>query len=94
MKKQMCLNALDMNRVGGSPGVWLHPEDQTERYNHLGLLDRTGEITEAGPVRLAIHPDIFGVYDVYGGNPDAAFRNAVEFLINDAFLLVTAIDRL
>ena len=34
--------------------------------------------------------DIFGVYDVYGGNADAAFRNAVEFPVNDPFLLVPA----
>ena len=34
--------------------------------------------------------DIFGVYDVYGGNADAGFRNAVEFPVNDPFLLVPA----
>lgn len=34
--------------------------------------------------------DILGVYDVYGGNADAALRNAVEFPVNDPFLLAPA----
>lgn len=35
MPTQIRLNALDMNCVGGTPGLWLHPEDEKVRYNSV-----------------------------------------------------------
>ena len=90
MKKQIRLNALDMNCVGGTPGLWLHPEDQTERYNTLDYWTDLAKLLERGLFDSLFIADIFGVYDVYGGNADAAFRNAVEFPVCDPFLLVPA----
>src|SRR5262245_28441445 len=90
MKKQMRLNALDMNCVGCCPGLWLHPEDQTIRYNTLEYWTEMARLLERGLFDSLFIADIFGVYDVYGGNADAAFRNAVEFPVNDPFLLVPA----
>jgi alkanesulfonate monooxygenase len=90
MKKQMRLNALDMNCVGCCPGLWLHPEDQTTRYNTLEYWTEMAQLLERGLFDALFIADIFGIYDVYGGNADAAFRNAVEFPVNDPFLLVPA----
>jgi long-chain alkane monooxygenase len=90
MKKQMRLNALDMNCVGCCPGLWLHPEDQTINYNKLEYWTELARTLERGFFDSLFIADIFGVYDVYGGNADAAFRNAVEFPVNDPFLLVPA----
>ena len=90
MKKQMRLNALDMNCVGCTPGLWLHPEDQTVRYNTLSYWTDLAKVLERGLFDSLFIADIFGIYDVYGGNADAAFRNAVEFPVNDPFLLVPA----
>jgi long-chain alkane monooxygenase len=90
MKKQMRLNALDMNCVGCCPGLWLHPEDQTTRYNTLEYWTELAQLLERGLFDSLFIADIFGIYDVYGGNADAAFRNAVEFPVNDPFLLVPA----
>lgn len=90
MKKQMRLNALDMNCVGCCPGLWLHPEDQTTRYNTLEYWVEMAQLLERGLFDALFIADIFGIYDVYGGNADAAFRNAVEFPVNDPFLLVPA----
>jgi FMN-dependent oxidoreductase (nitrilotriacetate monooxygenase family) len=90
MKKQMRLNALDMNCVGACPGLWLHPEDQTLGYNTLEYWTDLAKLLERGLFDSLFIADIFGVYDVYGGNADAAFRNAVEFPVNDPFLLVPA----
>jgi alkanesulfonate monooxygenase len=90
MKKQMRLNALDMNCVGGTPGLWLHPDDQTSRYNTLDYWTDLAKLLERGLFDSLFIADIFGVYDVYGGNADAGFRNAVEFPVNDPFLLVPA----
>ncbi len=79
-----------MNCVGGTPGLWLHPEDQTSRYNTLDYWTELAKLLERGLFDSFFIADIFGVYDVYGGNADAAFRNAVEFPVNDPFLLVPA----
>ena len=88
--RQMRLNALDMNCVGGTPGLWLHPEDQTQHYNTLDYWIDLAKLLERGLFDSLFIADIFGIYDVYGGNADAAFRNAVEFPVNDPFLLVPA----
>jgi alkanesulfonate monooxygenase len=90
MKKQMVLNALDMNCAGGTPGLWLHPEDQTLGYNTLEYWLDLAKLLERGLFDSLFIADIFGVYDVYGGNADAAFRNAVEFPVNDPWSLVPA----
>jgi alkanesulfonate monooxygenase len=90
MKKHIRLNALDMNCVGGTPGLWLHPQDQTTRYNTLDYWTDLARLLERGLFDSLFIADIFGVYDVYGGNADAGFRNAVEFPVNDPFLLVPA----
>ena len=90
MKKQMRFNVLEMNCVGCCPGLWLHPEDQTIRYNTLEYWTNMARLLERGLFDSMFVADIFGIYDVYGGNADAAFRNAVEFPVNDPFLLVPA----
>jgi alkanesulfonate monooxygenase len=90
MKKQMRLNVLEMNCVGCCPGLWLHPDDQTIRYNTLEYWTDMARLLERGLFDSMFVADIFGIYDVYGGNADAAFRNAVEFPVNDPFLLVPA----
>lgn len=90
MKKQIRLNAVDMNCAGGTPGLWLHPEDRTIEYHTLEYWTDLAQLLERGLFDCLFIADIFGVYDVYGGNADAAFRNAVEFPVNDPFLLVPA----
>lgn len=79
-----------MNCVGGTPGLWLHPEDETGRYNTLEYWTELAQLLERGLFDSLFIADIFGAYDVYGGNADAGFRNAVEFPVNDPFLLVPA----
>jgi alkanesulfonate monooxygenase len=90
MKKQMLMNALDMNCVGCCPGLWLHPKDQTMRYHTLEYWTDMARLLERGLFDALFIADIYGIYDVYGGNADAAFRNAVEFPVNDPLLLVPA----
>ncbi|MGH9720870.1 MAG: hypothetical protein ACRD8O_11710 [Bryobacteraceae bacterium] len=85
MKKQIRLNALDMNCVGGTPGRWLHPEDQTGRYNTLDYWTELAKLLERGLFDSLFIADIFGVDDAYGVNADEAFRNAVELPVNDPF---------
>ncbi len=90
MKKQIRLNALDMNCMGCTPGIWTHPRDESGGYNTLRYWTELAKVLERGLFDSIFIADILGVYDVYGGNADAAFRNAVEFPVNDPFLLVPA----
>lgn len=90
MKKQLRLNALDMNCMGCTPGIWTHPRDETSGYCGLDYWTNLARILERGLFDSIFIADIFGIYDVYGGNADAAFKHAVEFPVNDPFLLVPA----
>lgn len=90
MKKQIRLNAVDMNCMGGTPGLWLHPEDQTHRYNTLDYWTDLAKLLERGLFDALFIADIFGVYNIYGGSAAAAFRNAVECPVNDPWVLVPA----
>ena len=79
MKKQIRLNAFDMNCVAHqSPGLWTHPRDRPRTTTGC----RTGSISrktlERGLFDGLFLADVLGVYDVYGGSPDAALRNAMQ----------------
>lgn len=90
MKKQIRLNALDMNCMGCTPGIWTHPRDETGGYNTLRYWTELAKVLERGKFDSIFIADILGVYDVYGGDAKAAFTHAVEFPVNDPFLLVPA----
>src|ERR1700733_15686543 len=90
MKKQMRLNALDMNCVGGTPGLWLHPEDQTLGYNTLEYWLDLAKLLERGLFDSLFIADVLGVYDVYGGGPEAALRSGAQVPVNDPLLVVPA----
>ncbi len=91
MKRQMRLNALDMDCMGACPGLWLHPRDETGGYTTLPYWIKVAGILERGLFDSLFIADIFGVYDVYQGSADSAIRNAVEFPVCDPFMLVSAL---
>ena len=79
MTKQIRLNAFDMNCVAHqSPGLWTHPRDRSTDYTELSVLDRSARTLERGRFDGLFLADVLGVYDVYGGSPDAALRNATQ----------------
>jgi len=88
--KQIRLNALDMNCMGCTPGIWTHPDDQTSGYLTLDYWIEMAKLLEHGCFDSIFIADVLGMYDVYGGNSDAAFVHAVEFPVNDPLLLVSA----
>lgn len=91
MPREILLNAFDMHCVGHiQQGLWTHPRDQSTRYNTLAYwmdLARTLEAALFDGIFLA---DVVGVYDVYGGNADAALRGGVQVPVNDPMLLIPA----
>src|SRR5215203_5899666 len=79
MRKEIRLNAFAMNCVAHqSPGLWTHPRDRTAEYNRLPYWTDLAKTLERGRFDGLFLADVLGVYDVFGGNPDAALRNAAQ----------------
>src|SRR5437763_7747886 len=89
--KEIRLNAFEMNCVGHqSPGLWAHPRDRSTNYTDLDYWTGLVRTLERGRFDGIFLADVLGIYDVYGGGPDAALRHAVQVPVNDALLLVPA----
>lgn len=89
MKKQIRLNAFDMNCASHqSPGLWRHPRDQSTRYADFGYWADLARTLERGMFDGIFLADVMGIYDVYGGTPDAALRSGVQVPVNDPSLIV------
>ncbi|PZW46524.1 FMN-dependent oxidoreductase (nitrilotriacetate monooxygenase family) [Humitalea rosea] len=86
----MLLNAFDMACVGHiQQGLWTHPRDRSTDYASLDHWLALARRLEAGLFDGLFLADVLGVYDVYGGTPDAAIRNAVQVPLLDPMLLVS-----
>src|SRR5260370_40987535 len=91
MPKQIRLNAFEMNCVAHqSPGLWRHPRDRSRDYKRLGPWVELAKTLERGLFDGLFLADVLGVYDVFGGSPDAALRNATHTPVNDPLPLVSA----
>ena len=89
--KEIRLNAFEMNTVGHqSPGLWAHPRDRSANYTDLDYWTGLAKTLERGRFDGIFLADVLGIYDVYGGGPDAALRHAVQVPVNDPLLLVPA----
>jgi FMN-dependent oxidoreductase (nitrilotriacetate monooxygenase family) len=94
MTKEIRLNAFDMNCVvHQSAGLWRHPRDRSDQYNRLDYWIEVAEILERGKFDALFIADVLGVYDVYGGNVDAALEEATQIPLNDPVLLIPPMAR-
>ena len=90
-RKQIRLNAFDMNCVGHiQHGMWSHPRDHSVNYNTLGYWQNLARIAERGLFDGVFIADIVGVYDVYKNGPDPSILNGVQIPVNDPTLLIPA----
>jgi long-chain alkane monooxygenase len=84
-------NAFAMNTVGHqSPGLWTHPRDRSTEYTDLAYWVELAQLLERGRFDGLFIADVMGVYDVFGGSPDAALKHAVQVPTNDPLLIVPA----
>ena len=91
IQRQIRLNAFDMNCVGHiQQGLWTHPRDRSAEYTDLAYWTSLARTLERGLFDGLFLADVLGVYDVFGGSPDAALRHAVQVPVNDPMLLVPA----
>lgn len=89
--KQIRLNAFVMNSVGHThQGMWRHPRDRSLDYNDIGYWTGFAQLLERGKFDGMFMADSLGVYDVFGGNHEAAVRSAVMIPKNEPALLVSA----
>lgn len=92
MSREIRFNAFDMNCVAHqSPGLWRHPDDQSDRYKELGYWTDLAKLLERGKFDGLFIADVLGTYDVYGGNHEAAIRQGAQIPVSDPLLLVTAL---
>ncbi|HWL69716.1 MAG TPA: LLM class flavin-dependent oxidoreductase [Geminicoccus sp.] len=91
MSREIRLNAFEMNCIGHqSPGLWRHPDDRSADYHTLEYWTDLATILERGRFDGLFLADVLGTYDVYGGNADAALRNAIQVPVNDPLMPISA----
>ncbi len=89
--KTIRLNAFDMACIGHiQHGLWTHPHDRSTEYTRIGYWMDLARTLEAGGFDALFLADVLGVYDVLGGSPDAAIRNAVQVPLIDPMPLIPA----
>jgi len=91
MKREIRFNAFDMACVGHiQQGMWTHPRDRSAEYLSLDYWMGLARLLEEGLFDGLFLADVLGIYDVHGGNGDAAIGNAVQVPLLDPMLLVPA----
>jgi FMN-dependent oxidoreductase (nitrilotriacetate monooxygenase family) len=89
-KKQILLNAFNMNSVGHiNHGLWTHPRDRSDQYNTLEYWTSLAATLEHGLFDGIFIADIVGVYDVYQNSVDLTLRESIQLPVNDPLLLVS-----
>ncbi len=85
------LNAFEMNCVvHQSPGLWRHPRDRSAGYLHIEPWVELAKTLERGLFDAVFLADVLGVYDTFGGGPEAAIRQAAQVPVGDPMLLISA----
>jgi FMN-dependent oxidoreductase (nitrilotriacetate monooxygenase family) len=91
VKREIRFNAFDMACVGHiQQGMWRHPRDRSADYLSLDYWMGLARLLEEGLFDGLFLADVLGIYDVHGGNGDAAIRNAVQVPLLDPMLIVPA----
>ena len=89
--REIRFNAFDMACVGHiQQGMWRHPRDRSADYLSLDYWMGLARLLEEGLFDGLFLADVLGIYDVHGGNGDAAIRNAVQVPLLDPMLIVPA----
>ena len=91
MTRPLLINAFDMLvPVHQTPGLWRHPESRIQEFDTLSYWTDLAKTLEDGGFASLFLADIPGIYDVYGGDGDAAARGGVQYPLLDPLVVVTA----
>jgi FMN-dependent oxidoreductase (nitrilotriacetate monooxygenase family) len=90
-RKDLLLNTFQMSTPTHNwAGLWRHPEDRSVDYNKLDYWTSMAQTAERGKLDGIFVADVFGVYDVYGGEPDAAISAGAQSPSCDPTIAVSA----
>jgi long-chain alkane monooxygenase len=91
MAKQILVNAFDMNcPTHLVAGTWRHLESRASDYKHRSYWTDLARLLERGLFDGIFIADVVGVYDVFGGTPDAALRAGAQIPAGDPLLVIPA----
>jgi len=91
MAKELRLNTFQMCApVHNWAGLWRLPGDRAVDYNRLDYWTDMARTAERGLLDAIFIADVFGVYDVYGGSPEAALRAGAQIPNMDPVVPVSA----
>lgn len=92
MSGRISLNAFQIaTPCQHTSGAWRNPRSRAaEGYTDLEYWTGLAQTLERGKFDSLFLADVLGVYDVYGGSPDAAIRGAAQVPILDPFTLISA----
>ncbi|SDS55141.1 LLM class flavin-dependent oxidoreductase [Bradyrhizobium canariense] len=89
--RELRFNAFSMTAPSHNwAGLWSHPRDASINYNTLDYWVEYARIAERGLLDGIFLADVFGVYDVFGGNPNTAVTHGVQLPNAEPALIVSA----
>lgn len=89
--RELRFNAFSMTAPSHNwAGLWSHPRDASIDYNTLDYWVNYAQTAERGLLDGIFLADVFGVYDVFGGDATTAIRHAVQLPNAEPTLLVSA----
>lgn len=89
--RPLIFNAFEMNGVGYyAQGSWTHPDSQRHRYKDLDYWVERARFLDSAGFTALFFADVLGVYDVYRQSPVPAIEGAVDFPLNDPFMVIPA----
>jgi hypothetical protein len=88
-KKRIILNAFDMFTVGHiSFGQWRNPKDTAaDKRRDLTYWTDLAKLLEEGDINALFLADTYGVYDVYKGSAEPAFRTGTQYPVGDPVIV-------
>lgn len=91
MSKRIGLHAFQIATPGQhTSGSWRNSRSQAHNFATLDYWTSLAKTLERGKFDSLFLADVVGIYDVFGGSPDAALRAAIQVPIDDPFMVVSA----
>ncbi len=89
--KRFLFNAFSMNCVSHiQHGMWGRSDTRQVEYKSLDPWIELVQLLERGKFDALFLADVAGIYDTYGGGPDAALRTGMQVPVNDPAMLISA----
>jgi len=90
-RRELRLNTFQMAAPSHNwAGLWKHPRDNQAQYHQLRYWADMARTAERGLLDGIFIADVFGIYDVYAGNADAALAAGAQSPQLDPTMLISA----